>query len=400
MTDDSLPKGWRMVHFRDVAESRLGKMLDKKKNKGSLKPYLRNPNVQWFKIDTSDLQMMPFEDGEEEKYGLNVGDVVICEGGEAGRAAIWDGSLPNMMIQKAIHRVRCSDDLLNRYLIYQLKIDYESGALSEYYTGTTIKHLTGQDLAEYRFPLPPISEQRRIAGILDAADAIRRKRQQAIALTEQFLRSTFLDMFGESVEARPSWKRRALADVLFFQEGPGVRKWQFRDKGIKLINVRNIVNGKLDPTNTERYLDELEVKSKYSHFLADEGDLVMATSGVTWGKTAWVRAEHLPICMNTSMVRFRPLDESEITREFMRAFLMSLPFTRQIDRLVTGSAQPNFGPSHLKQVEISLPPIELQLEYEAIAKNYDSAKRKSEKAMDQQDNLFNSLVQRAFRGEL
>lgn len=99
-------KKWPVVQLAEVAERCLGKMLDAKKNKGRMLPYLANPNVRWFDVDTSNLKMMPFEPHEDERYGLRRGDIVICEGGEAGRAAIWDGRLPDVKFQKAIHRVR------------------------------------------------------------------------------------------------------------------------------------------------------------------------------------------------------------------------------------------------------------------------------------------------------
>ncbi|MGQ0639962.1 MAG: hypothetical protein ACT4P6_04185 [Gemmatimonadaceae bacterium] len=78
----------------------LGKMLDVRKNKGRPQPYLRNPNVRWFEVDLSDMRLMRFEDHEKERYGLKKGDVLVCEGGEAGRAAIWDGRVPDMKFQK------------------------------------------------------------------------------------------------------------------------------------------------------------------------------------------------------------------------------------------------------------------------------------------------------------
>ena len=139
-----------------------------------------------------------------------------------------------------------------------------------------------------------------------------------------------------------SWPLVKLPDVVFFQEGPGVRKWQFRDSGIKLINVKNIVNEVLTTENSGKYLDPEEVESKYTHFLADAGDLVMASSGATWGKTAWVEEKHLPLCMNTSMIRFKALDHDVLDIKFFRYFLKTNLFRRQMERLITGSAQPNF----------------------------------------------------------
>jgi type I restriction enzyme S subunit len=184
------------VSLGDVADLCLGKMLDAKKNKGQLFPYLRNPNVRWFDVDTSDLRFMPFEDHELERFSLRAGDVVVCEGGEAGRAAIWDGRLPEIKFQKAIHRVRTGPDLHNRFLVHRLKADFDSGRLAEYYTGTTIKHLTGQDLAQYEIRIPPLPEQRRIAAILDKADAMRAKRRAALEQLNSLRQAIFLEMLS------------------------------------------------------------------------------------------------------------------------------------------------------------------------------------------------------------
>jgi type I restriction enzyme S subunit len=100
-------------------------------------PDLRNPNVRWFDVDTSDLQLMPFEDHKHERYGLKAGDIVICEGGEAGRAAIWDGRLPELKFQKAIHRVRPGPRLHNRFFVHRLMADHQNGRLGDYLTGAT-----------------------------------------------------------------------------------------------------------------------------------------------------------------------------------------------------------------------------------------------------------------------
>lgn len=166
------------------------------------------------------------------------------------------------------------------------------------------------------------------------------------------------------------WPTVLLPEVAFFQEGPGVRKWQFRSAGIKLINVGNIVQGQLDLSKTDRHLDKEEVEKTYSHFLLNAGDLVMATSGATWGKVAFVEPHHLPLCLNTSVVRFRPLTPKTLNPKYLRAFFETPEFRGQIDQIITGSAQPNFGSSHLKQIRLPLPPL---AEQERIVKLLDEA---------------------------
>ncbi len=156
-----LPEGWHWVKVGDIADHRLGKMLDKEKNKGKLRPYLRNINVRWFEFDLSDIQEMRVTDDELGNVSVQKGDLIVCEGGEPGRAAVWNRD-DTVVIQKALHRVRTIDDVMPSYLMYCLASDANTGRLEKYFTGSTIKHFTGQSLRTYSFPLPPLAQQHRI----------------------------------------------------------------------------------------------------------------------------------------------------------------------------------------------------------------------------------------------
>lgn len=157
-----LPEGWVWATIDQIADHRLGKMLDKAKNKGTPRPYLRNLNVRWFGFDLTDIQYMRVMDEELDNVSVRAGDLIVCEGGEPGRAAIWDKPGEPMVIQKALHRVRPAVGISPWYLAYRLASDASTGVLEKYFTGSTIKHFTGQSLRSYIFPLPPTSEQRRI----------------------------------------------------------------------------------------------------------------------------------------------------------------------------------------------------------------------------------------------
>ncbi len=163
---------WKTKPLRDLADLCLGKMLDKDKNKGELRPYLANVNVRWGRFDLSDLREMRFEDRELERYGLRTGDIVMCEGGEPGRCAIWKNDVEEMYFQKALHRVRVFQGIVPEYLAINLNLDCRNGVLSKYFTGATIKHFTGQSLAKYPIPLPPLAEQHRIVAKVDQLMAL------------------------------------------------------------------------------------------------------------------------------------------------------------------------------------------------------------------------------------
>lgn len=151
---------------------------------------------------------------------------------------------------------------------------------------------------------------------------------------------------------------------VWYQEGPGVRKNQYTVEGIKLLNVANLVDGNIDLSTSDRYISEEEANGKYKHFLADEGDLVIASSGIQVNyfdkKMGFIKKEHLPLCMNTSTIRFKTLDKNVTNIRYFMYFLKSDIFKRQLQKLITGSAQLNFGPSHLKKIKINMPLLENQ----------------------------------------
>jgi type I restriction enzyme, S subunit len=174
-----LPEGWCWVKVGDIANHRLGKMLDIEKNKGKNRPYLRNINVRWFEFDISDIQLMRVEDKEIDNVTAMKGDLIICEGGEPGRAAVWNSN-ENIVLQKALHRVRTNQSVLPSFLMYCLASDANSGSLSSYFTGSTIKHFTGQSLNIYKFPLPPIAEQYCIVGEVERRLSLANQIEKAV----------------------------------------------------------------------------------------------------------------------------------------------------------------------------------------------------------------------------
>ena len=186
---------WEKVKLGNVTDSCLGKMLDQNKNKGDYQPYLANVNVRWGEFDLEDLPLMKFEESEQERYELKYGDLVICEGGEPGRCAIWKEQIPNMKIQKALHRVRVHDCLDYRYLFYWFLLAGKTGELDQYFTGATIKHMPGQKLKEVVIDKPPLEIQHRIADILSAYDDLIENNQKQIKLLEEAAQRLYKEWF-------------------------------------------------------------------------------------------------------------------------------------------------------------------------------------------------------------
>lgn len=191
-----------------------------------------------------------------------------------------------------------------------------------------------------------------------------------------------------------NWKKIKIPKVLFFQEGPGVRNWQFTDKGIKLLNVGNINNGKVDLNKTKIYLSEKEATGTYKHFLVDEGDLLIACSGIVvdnfHNKIAFAEKEHLPLCLNTSTMRFKALND-EVDLNYFKYYLQTIHFTAQLRKLITGSAQLNFGPSHIKKIDVLLPPIETQKRISQILDDAAALRDKTRQLIKEYDALAQSI---------
>jgi type I restriction enzyme S subunit len=158
----------------EIADCQLGKMLDKKHDSGSIqRPYLRNATIRWFDIDVSDLLFMDIEDHEMDRFSVCSGDLLVCEGGEPGRAAIWRANSGVFGFQKALHRLRPGKSrVLPEYLNWVLWILSQRGMLGDHITSATIAHLTREKLLKIRILLPPLSAQERFARELGALDSL------------------------------------------------------------------------------------------------------------------------------------------------------------------------------------------------------------------------------------
>ena len=190
------------------------------------------------------------------------------------------------------------------------------------------------------------------------------------------------------------WEMVPISDMLFFQEGPGVRNIQYTSSGVKLLNVANLQDGKVDLSTSDRYISENEAYGKYSHFLVDEGDLIIASSGIQVNyfekKMGFVSHEQLPLCMNTSTIRFKALDKTRLCIKFFMYYLKTPQFKIQLEKLITGSAQLNFGPSHIKKMSFPLPPLCVQEKITDVLERANTLIEKRKAQIEKLDLLVKS----------
>ena len=193
------PMGWDTPELGSISTSRLGKMLDAKQQTGENRfPYLANFNVQWFHFDLSDLNEMDFDKAAQQEFLLQDGDLMVCEGGEIGRCAIWRNEKTPCFYQKAVHRIRCDRSvLLPEYLAFWFYIFSQSHGFDDMVGNkTTIAHLPGVKLKKLGVILPPLELQNRFAAFVESTDKSKVAIRQSLKKLELAYHALMQEYFG------------------------------------------------------------------------------------------------------------------------------------------------------------------------------------------------------------
>ena len=206
-----IPESWKWVRLNEIANSMLGKTLNKTSDSGELCQYLCSINVYWDGITLDTVKQACFTNAEKEKYRLEIGDLLICEGGDAGRCAIWDK--PNTMyFQNALHRVRFLGNVSVEFYRSIFEFYKSIGIIKRHCKGETIQHLVQGELYNILFPLPPIAEQKRIVSKIEELLPLIDRYEKAWSRLEDFNKRFPVDMQksilqmaiqGKLVEQRP-----------------------------------------------------------------------------------------------------------------------------------------------------------------------------------------------------
>lgn len=286
---------------------------------------------------------------------------------------------------------------LYHYYVYrgnELAFRYCQGTKQQSYTAKLVRLLP--------IHLPPKQEQTAIAAALSDVDALMGELDKLIAKKQGIKQATMQQLLtGKKRLAGFSgeWEVKPFKDVCWFQEGPGLRNWQFTKSGIKVINVTNLENGILNLERTDRHISLNEFHKMYEHFEIQENDIVVASSGNSYGKVAVVRNQDLPLLMNTSVIRFKPL--KSLDYGYLLTFLNSNHFKNQIDLMITGGAQPNFGPAHLNKLQIEIPPtIEEQTAIATILSDMDEEINALQKKREKTAQLKQGMMQELLTGRI
>lgn len=368
---------------------------------------IRTGNLEGQKLNLSEVKYVTREFHQKNrKSRVSAGDILIARHGSSGQAVVVPGDIEdaNSLNIVIIQIDRKQADY--NFVAYMINSPVIRKQVLEATAGSTQGVINTASIAKLSLKLPRLPEQKSIAEVLIDVDGNISALEKLIAKKRDIKQATMQQLL--TGKTRPpgfsgDWQIKKLFEVSWYQEGPGVRAYQFTNRGIKLLNGTNIFKGKLNLENTQRFISHDLAQGQYKHFLADEGDIVIASSGISIDrfdeKVATVGKQDLPMCMNTSTIRFKA-NSQMLKSDYLFHFLTGPTFKAQIGKMATGSAQLNFGPSHLNKVEIGLPPIPEQLEVSGILTALDNENRLLEQKLEKLKLLKQGMMQELLTGRI
>ena len=302
------------------------------------------------------------------------------------------------------HVLRAREGTWPRYLFHSVWNEPFRNLAARNMTGSAGQKRVPRSFLEcHKIPLPPLAEQKRIATILDKADAIRRKLQQSLRLSDDFLRSVFLDMFGDPVTNPKGWPVEPLSEgVESFDGGKNVNPCDIeRRDGLRVLKVSAVTSGEYREAESKSFGEDFIVPSDY---IVKTGDLLIsrANTAELVGAVAYVWNTTSQAMLPDKLWRFVWSKPAKIHPLFMLHMARSEHFRKQLILRATGSSgsMKNIGKVKMLEIPIPLPPIALQNKFAAIVNKTQGKIQKSTAFLQESEFLFSTLQQRAFRGEL
>jgi len=280
------------------------------------------------------------------------------------------------------------------YGYYALR--YMTPAIVALGRGATFAEINKEMFESVRIPVPALSEQKRIAALLDKADRLRRTRRYAQDLSDSFLQSVFLDMFGDPVTNSHGWNQAEIVDmcgVIIDCPHYTPKTFSSHKTAYPFIRTSDIQDGYLD-WSTTRYVESEEYIKRISRHRPTKGDVIYSREGERFGFAARVPSGITP-CLGQRVMLLQP-DPATTTSEFLWALLNSPKVYQQANQIVGGSTSPHVNVGDIKAFKVFLPPLNLQQKYAALVRCHDRLHIQRQEAERQAEHLFQTLLHRAF----
>ena len=359
---------------------------------------IRITNVQKGKIVDNDPKLYPFSELDKlEAYKIFEGDILMSLTGNVGRVGRFPKELLPAYINQRVCRVMPKNEKLDvNFLFHFLNSNmFENDAVRNS-AGAAQLNLSTNWLAEYEIPLPNLATQQRIAAILDQADALIQNNRAIVQKYDALTQSLFLDMFGDPVKNEKGWEIRKMEEISLKITDGTHQSPKFLKEGIPFLLVSNIVNNKIN-YKTNKFISEEDFETLNKRTPIEIGNILLTSVG-SYGNPAIIESQ-MKFAFQRHIAFIKP-NHSMINYHFLFHFLKSDLIKREIDKKVKGAAQKTYNLVELKKLRIILPTITLQNQFAERVAVIEAQKQQAQLELAKSEELFQSLLQRAFKGEL
>ena len=342
--------------------------------------------------DVGQSKSSTFYDGEyDENYVIRKGDFLVGMDGEF-RLAEWKG--PDSLLNQRVCKIEPDSTVIDRRYFYHM-LPAELKRIEDTTSFVTVKHLSVKKIKEIEIPLPPLATQKKIAEILDAADAHRQKTKQLLAKYDELAQSIFLEMFGDPVTNPKGWEIKKLEELVS-KLGDGIHGTpRYTENGpYFFINGNNLNQGRITIDSKTKTVSAEEYEK---HKRELNSNTVLVSINGTIGKIAFYNGES--IMLGKSACYFN-LKKESVNKMYLYHIIDSPYFIKYASNQATGSTIKNVSLKSMRNLPIPFPPISHQNESEERIDKIQKQREMLGKGIDDAENLFNSLLQKAFKGEL
>jgi type I restriction enzyme S subunit len=396
------PNNWDTAELGDLISVIAGHGFRKSEYSTSGIKLLQIANVSFQEISWEETAYLPNEYIEHyPKLVLKPGDLVMALnrpilGRRVKFAILSQNDYPAILYQRVGKFIFKSKTIIRDFLYVFMQTDYFYHELKSRLAGSDQPYINPTELIKIRVPVPPLDEQKRIAAIAQKADRLRRTRRYALQLTDTYLQSVFLEMFGNPVTNPKRWDVLEIGDVCFKVTDGTHQPPPFTLSGIPFIFVQNMVGGEIDFSST-KYVSEATYQELTRNTKIEIGDILYSSVG-SFGVAVQVLTKQKFI-FQRHIAHLKP-NAKKVNSSFLCIQMNSSYVYSQAKTAARGVAQPTVNLSEIREFKILVPPLPLQEKFAQIVQKFERIRTQQREGDRQAEHLFQTLLHRAFRGEL
>lgn len=411
MENVKLPEGWRLEKLKDLLEDKYAGEWGDEDTDNSGICVIRTTNfTNSGRLDFSNVVTRKIDKKIIEKKKLKYGDIILEKSGGSenqpvGRVVYFDKYEDNHICNNFTHVLRIYDKkAVSKYVMYFLLDIYKKG-ITEYFQNKTtgIRNLQMKRYLELDIVLPPLETQKKIVDVLEKAEKTLEKRKEAIKLLDELVKSRFIGMFGDPVINPKGWRYPQIEEVVADEKnaikagpfGSALKKEYYVESGYKIYGQEQVISG--DVNFGDYYITESKYK-ELKNYAIKANDVLISLVG-TYGKLLIIPDEYQPGIINPRLMKIT-FDSNIVNNIYFKYFFQSESLANKLSNNTHGGTMDILNVGIVKKMHMQIPPIELQNQFADFVKQCDKLKFEMQKSLKELEDNFNSLMQKAFNGEL